>query len=74
MHVAFLVAFRHFDFRNADDECEKCMYICTFVLYLPIRVTRLGEFSPIGRLFTLGTFLKNSSPKFWDFFNGKNYV
>jgi hypothetical protein len=22
------------------------------------RVTRLGEFSPIGRLFTLGTFLK----------------
>jgi hypothetical protein len=25
---------------------------------LPARVTGLGEISPIGRLFTLGTFLK----------------
>jgi hypothetical protein len=38
---------------------------------LPIRVTRLSEFSPIGRLFTLGSFFENerSSPNFGYFFS-----
>jgi hypothetical protein len=39
---------------------------------LPSRVTRLGEFSPIKRLLTLGIFLR-SSPEFGaTFIHGKN--
>jgi hypothetical protein len=41
------------------------------------RVTRLGEFSPIGRLFSLGSSSKNcrSSQIFWaTIFCGKNYL
>jgi hypothetical protein len=41
------------------------------------RVTRLGDFSPIGWLFSLGSFLENycCSPKFLtSFFNGQSYV
>jgi hypothetical protein len=35
------------------------------------RVTRLGEFSPNGRLFTLGSFFNNyiNSPQFWATFS-----
>jgi hypothetical protein len=35
---------------------------------LPNRVTRLGEYSPNGRLFTLGSFFENrrSSRHFWN--------
>jgi hypothetical protein len=34
---------------------------------LECRVTKLGDCSPIGRLFTLGRFFENygSSPNFW---------
>jgi hypothetical protein len=41
------------------------------------RVTRLGEFSPLGRFFTLGCFLKNdkSCTNCWaHFFHGTSYV
>jgi hypothetical protein len=42
-----------------------------------VRVTRLGEFSPIGRLFSLGSFFKkySNSPNFLVKFSAvKNYV
>jgi hypothetical protein len=40
------------------------------------RVTRLAEFSPIGRLFTLGGFLKITevAHSFGDFFPSTSYV
>jgi hypothetical protein len=40
------------------------------------RVTRLGEFSPIGQLFTLGSLLKNTKvAQFWATFSmEKSYV
>jgi hypothetical protein len=41
------------------------------------RVTRVGEFSPMRRLFTLGSFFENYrwSPNNWDtLFHSKSYV
>jgi hypothetical protein len=48
-----------------------------FAQLAPTRVTRLGEFSPNGRLFTLGSILENclKSPHFCaSFYPGMNYV
>jgi hypothetical protein len=45
------------------------------LLSLPFRVTRLGDFLPVGLLFTLSTFLLLNYPKFWaTFFHGNIYA
>jgi hypothetical protein len=35
------------------------VHVCICFVSICIRVTRLGEFSPIGRLFTLGSFCED---------------
>jgi hypothetical protein len=49
--------------------------VCGLVLDSLSRVTRLCEFSPIGRLFSFVQFYESSiSPKFGQLFQGKSYT